>query len=134
MAIGKRITPHSHFSTRDKEGNRHYCFVDFATHQEADRARRDLDGVVVSGIGKLRVSLAKGTAPTRHKDELSPDDISLPRRSFNRDNNSNQQTLSPSGKTRNDGATRESREERDAKQRTILATNNWRSKAAPVTE
>ncbi|KAK5651529.1 hypothetical protein OQA88_11983 [Cercophora sp. LCS_1] len=126
-AIGKRITPH--VSTREKEGNFHYCFVDLSTPEEAERARRDLDGKTINGIGRLRVSIAKG-APTK-REELNPEDISSPKRSFN---NSNNQTSSPSGKARTDGATKESREERDARQRTILATNNWRSRAAPVSE
>lgn len=41
-AIGKRITPHE--SRRKMPGHHHYCFVDFATAEEAAAAVTGLDG------------------------------------------------------------------------------------------
>lgn len=58
LAIGKRITPHE--STWGKPGNFHYCFVDFATTEEASAARVALDGQEFKG-GKLRVNVSSNT-------------------------------------------------------------------------
>ncbi|KAL2125221.1 hypothetical protein VTJ04DRAFT_1586 [Mycothermus thermophilus] len=51
VAIGKRITP--------RQGGHHYCFVDFSTADEAERARQALNGAPWKGT-RLLVQLAKG--------------------------------------------------------------------------
>ncbi|KAK1484142.1 modin [Colletotrichum tamarilloi] len=71
LAISKRITPHE--STRAKGGEHHYCFVDFATAEEADAARNALDRKVW-GTGRLRVNVARGL-PDKLKDRTTPSDV-----------------------------------------------------------
>ncbi|KAK0381127.1 modin [Colletotrichum limetticola] len=71
LAISKRITPHE--STRAKGGEHHYCFVDFATAEEADAARNTLDRKVW-GTGRLRVNVARGL-PDKLKDRTTPSDV-----------------------------------------------------------
>ncbi|KAI6376572.1 hypothetical protein MCOR25_002782 [Pyricularia grisea] len=56
IAISKRITPHP--STESMPGKHHYCFVDFATAQEAYAAAEATNGRFWAG-GRLRVSIAK---------------------------------------------------------------------------
>jgi RNA recognition motif-containing protein len=58
IAIGKRITPHP--GTWGKKGNFHYCFVDFATADEASEASKALDGKAYRG-GRLRVNVSSNT-------------------------------------------------------------------------
>lgn len=60
VAIGKRITPRE--TTRTLPGNHHYCFVDFSSAQEAERAMAALNGKPVEG-GSLRVSLPRSKGP-----------------------------------------------------------------------
>ncbi|GAO16510.1 uncharacterized protein UV8b_07001 [Ustilaginoidea virens] len=55
-AFSKRITPHE--STKSFPGNHHYCFVDFATSEEAQAAIDALNGKVVDD-GAIKVSLAR---------------------------------------------------------------------------
>ncbi|TLS22969.1 uncharacterized protein PpBr36_05865 [Pyricularia pennisetigena] len=56
IAISKRITPHP--STASMPGKHHYCFVDFATAQEASNAAKATNGRFWAG-GRLRASIAK---------------------------------------------------------------------------
>jgi len=58
VAIGKRTTPHP--GTWGKKGNFHYCFVDFATNDEAIEAQNALDGKQYRG-GRLRVNVSSNT-------------------------------------------------------------------------
>ncbi|OHF00909.1 RNA recognition domain-containing protein [Colletotrichum orchidophilum] len=71
LAISKRITPHE--STKAKGGNHHYCFVDFATVEEADAAKDALDRKVW-GTGRLRVNIARAL-PDKLKDRTTPADV-----------------------------------------------------------
>ncbi|KAJ5113667.1 RNA recognition motif domain-containing protein [Penicillium angulare] len=57
-AIGKRITPYQTVPTE----NRHYCFVDFATPEEADAARMALHGKPYLQ-GRLKLRHASYTPP-----------------------------------------------------------------------
>ncbi|XXG97289.1 hypothetical protein Hte_003585 [Hypoxylon texense] len=56
-AVSKRITAHE--STRAKPGNHDFCFVDFATPEQAEAARTTLNGTSFHG-GPLKVSMAGG--------------------------------------------------------------------------
>ncbi|KAG7039187.1 modin [Colletotrichum scovillei] len=71
LATSKRITPHE--STRAKGGEHHYCFVDFATAEEADAARNALDRKVW-GAGRLRVNIAR-SMPDKLKDRTTASDV-----------------------------------------------------------
>ncbi|KAL1844330.1 hypothetical protein VTJ49DRAFT_9 [Mycothermus thermophilus] len=66
VAIGKRITP--------RQGQHHYCFVDFPTAEEAERARRALNGAEWNGW-KLVVQLAKGLATPLNGQDSRPDGV-----------------------------------------------------------
>ncbi|KAK3347097.1 hypothetical protein B0T25DRAFT_507800 [Lasiosphaeria hispida] len=132
VAIGKRITPHP--STREKAGNNHhYCFIDFASEEDAEKAMRATSGKPYSG-GFLRVSLAKGKMPTRESEDAPPaNEFMRPpptRGSY--------QASSPASRTRNDPAEgrdkREVHEERDGRQRVIMAASSWRRGPDPATQ
>ncbi|KAI1295927.1 hypothetical protein F5Y03DRAFT_299793 [Xylaria venustula] len=56
-AISKRVTAHE--TTRELPGNHDYCFVDFATAEEAKEAMNSLNGTTFKG-DRLKVSPAKG--------------------------------------------------------------------------
>ncbi|OTB01007.1 hypothetical protein M426DRAFT_64808 [Hypoxylon sp. CI-4A] len=56
-AVSKRITAHE--STRAKPGNHDFCFVDFATPDQAQAALDAMNGAGFRG-GSLKVSLASG--------------------------------------------------------------------------
>lgn len=56
-AVSKMISPHP--SKASEPGNHYYCFVDFATPEEAERAMEALNGREVEGWGAIRVNKAK---------------------------------------------------------------------------
>ncbi|GAP83916.1 putative RNA recognition motif containing protein [Rosellinia necatrix] len=67
-AISKRVSAHE--STRDLPGHHDYCFVDFATAEQATEAMESLNGVSFKG-DNLKVSVAKGRSNKwRERDEL----------------------------------------------------------------
>lgn len=68
IAISKRITPHP--STSNMPGKHHYCFVDFATAQEASTAAMATNGRFWAG-GRLRVSMAR-EVPDRLRERAVP--------------------------------------------------------------
>ncbi|TKW48431.1 hypothetical protein CTA1_10823 [Colletotrichum tanaceti] len=70
VAISKRITPHE--SKRTVPGNHHYCFVDFATVEEAAAARDALNGKSWAG-DRLRVNVAR-PLPDKLRDRTHPKD------------------------------------------------------------
>ncbi|KAK0632629.1 hypothetical protein B0T14DRAFT_504760 [Immersiella caudata] len=126
-AVGKRITPHP--SATEKPGNHHYAFIDFATPEDAEQARRAIGGKPYGG-GRLRVFHAKARASKEVGDlvitEVAAASPHRSTRTF--------QTSSPAGKTRGEGTPIRDREERDGRQRVIMASNNWRTRAAPAAE
>lgn len=125
-AIGKRITPR--VETRATPGNHHYCFVDFSTADEADRAMRELNGKEIEG-GALRVSMPRSRGPAFEQSgnngwRNSPDSGSR---------QSNQSTYGRRPQQEGapqEGQERPERREPTEKQRTIMTSNNWRSSAA----
>ncbi|KAK0656888.1 hypothetical protein B0T16DRAFT_314967 [Cercophora newfieldiana] len=121
-AVGKRITPHQ--SAMEKPGNHHYAFIDFVTPEDAEKARRAIGGMAY-GEGRLRVFHAKARAP-KEAEELVIQEVAAA--SPQRAARSFQAASSPAAK----GSPRESREERDGRQRVIMASNNWRTRAAPA--
>ncbi|KAI0394974.1 RNA-binding domain-containing protein [Xylariaceae sp. FL0594] len=56
-AISKRVSAHE--KTREQPGNHDYCFVDFATAEQAKEAMESLNGTIFKGE-QLKVSPAKG--------------------------------------------------------------------------
>jgi RNA recognition motif-containing protein len=56
-AVSKLISPHE--SAASLPGDHHYCFVDFATTEEAVAAAEALNGVTMSTGGKLKVNMAR---------------------------------------------------------------------------
>lgn len=121
VAIGKRITPRA--ETRATPGNHHYCFVDFSSAEEAERALQELNGKAVEG-GNLRVSVPRSRGPA-----------------FEANSGTNygwsRQSGSPASGRRENGRQegqegerpeRPERREPTEKQRTIMTSNNWRSK------
>ncbi|KAI1439049.1 RNA-binding domain-containing protein [Xylaria sp. CBS 124048] len=75
-AISKRISAHE--STRELPGNHDYCFVDFATADQAKEALELLNGASFKG-DRLKVSTAKGRSNKwRERDDLDE------KRGFNR--------------------------------------------------
>ncbi|TGJ83891.1 hypothetical protein E0Z10_g4884 [Xylaria hypoxylon] len=67
-AISKRVSAHE--STRELPGNHDYCFVDFATSEQAKEAMESLNGASFKGE-LLKVSPAKGRSNKwRERDEL----------------------------------------------------------------
>ncbi|KAL2156921.1 hypothetical protein VTH06DRAFT_2317 [Thermothelomyces fergusii] len=128
VAIGKRITPRA--ETRGTPGNHHYCFVDFRSPEEAKRAMRELNGRPLEGGGALRVSLSRGRGPA------------FERWGTNSGNNWRGSTApgAPSGRqqdhSRREGEggqedqRRPARGEPTEKQKSIMASNNWRARAA----
>ncbi|KAK4144420.1 uncharacterized protein C8A04DRAFT_11469 [Dichotomopilus funicola] len=124
--IGKRITPRA--ETRATPGNHHYCFVDFSTADEADRAMRELNGKEIEG-GTLRVSMPRSRGPTFEQGgnngwRNSPD-------SGSRQSNHSSYGRRPQQEgSPQEGQERPERREPTEKQRTIMTSNNWRSSAA----
>ncbi|KAI2631788.1 RNA-binding domain-containing protein [Xylaria nigripes] len=67
-AISKRVSAHE--STRELAGHHDYCFVDFATAEQAKQAMELLDGTSFRG-DRLKVSTAKGRSNKwRERDDL----------------------------------------------------------------
>ncbi|KAI2632151.1 RNA-binding domain-containing protein [Hypoxylon sp. NC1633] len=56
-AVSKRVTAHE--STRSKQGQHDFCFVDFATQKQAEEALNAVNGKSFRG-GPLKVSFASG--------------------------------------------------------------------------
>lgn len=122
VTIGKRITPHA--STRSMPGNHHYCFVDFSTPQEAQRAVAALSGLQVPG-GQLRVSAARG----KH-DPVVPAHPGV--NSWHPHNASGEADGVPS-KEGQEGQERQERKPVNIeRQRAIMAASSWRSGGAKV--
>ncbi|KAI1210805.1 RNA-binding domain-containing protein [Annulohypoxylon truncatum] len=75
-AISKRIMANQ--SARSKPGNHDYCFVDFATPEEAQAAMDALNGIDFRG-SKLKVNLASGRSPKwQERDNLNANDADEP--------------------------------------------------------
>ncbi|KAK3694496.1 hypothetical protein B0T22DRAFT_496894 [Podospora appendiculata] len=115
VAIGKRITPHP--SAAEKPGNHHYCFVDFASTQDADDAVRATHGKLLPGGGKLRVFRARGVTPLKPDDEAAADAaVSAP----------SPVDRSRASRPATETKLREDRSVRDERQKEIMQSNNWR--------
>ncbi|KAL2199422.1 hypothetical protein P885DRAFT_31696 [Corynascus similis CBS 632.67] len=135
VAISKRITPRA--ETRATPGNHHYCFVDFSSAEEAQRAIKELNGKPLEGGGSLRVSLPRSKGPAFEQDGTT-------NHGWRNGGASSRQSepLVASGNSAQESGGQESREgqgqERPArrepteKQRAIMTSNNWRSRAAAV--
>jgi len=138
VAIGKRITPHP--AAREKPGNQHYCFVDFASADEAQRAMQATHGHAAPGGngGRLRVSLARGRPPLKD-DPLGAEDVveqlqQRGRSSYQpssayaggRAAQEKQQRTNPDGAPSPARDPREEREEREVQTKEILAASSWR--------
>ncbi|KAH8902088.1 hypothetical protein BR93DRAFT_948208 [Coniochaeta sp. PMI_546] len=109
-AVGKRIAPRE--ETSQLPGNYHYCFVDLASADEAQRAIKELDGSPIPA-GTLKVSQAKPPRP-RQSDSYESNRYSSPRRTGALD-----------------GGDRPPRTKMESPQpQRSLMSNNWRSKAA----
>ncbi|KAK3905772.1 hypothetical protein C8A05DRAFT_41346 [Staphylotrichum tortipilum] len=123
VAIGKRITPRA--ETRSMPGNYHYCFVDFSSMEEAERALNALNGRAVEG-GNLRVSFPKSRGPA-----FEPSG-SNHRWGSSRDSSRRQDGRRQEGQDGQDDQEgrdgEQERKERNERQRTIMASNNWRSR------
>ncbi|KAK4041438.1 hypothetical protein C8A01DRAFT_14811 [Parachaetomium inaequale] len=119
VAIGKRITPRA--ETRSTPGNYHYCFVDFSTAQEAERALNELNGKPVEG-GNLRVSLPRSKGPAFEQGGTN--------HGWSRQSPSGRRPQEVAGgQEGQEGQERPERREPTEKQRTIMTSNNWRSGA-----
>jgi RNA recognition motif-containing protein len=120
VAIGKRITPRA--ETRTTPGNYHYCFVDFSTAQEAERALNELNGKPVEG-GNLRVSLPRSKGPAFEQGGTN--------HGWSRQSPSGRRPQEAAGaqEGQQEGQERPERREPTEKQRTIMTSNNWRSGA-----
>lgn len=70
MTIGKRIAPNPLSRPQNGSGSHHYCFVDFASEDEAERAMTATNGRPILG-GTLRVYPAKSKAPVREAEDGS---------------------------------------------------------------
>ena len=70
VTIGKRIAPNPLSRPQNGSGSHHYCFVDFASEEEAERAMTATNGRPILG-GTLRVYPAKSKAPVRDSEEGS---------------------------------------------------------------
>lgn len=136
VAIGKRITPH--LSTRTKPGNHHYCFVDFGSQEDAEKAMTATNKLAHDG-GFLRVFPAKGKAPGKEDDETAGETTapttssprtfersSRPRFTPRTESNRSGEAAEPAAKPERKPLTAEDKEERHARQQTILQSNNWR--------
>ncbi|KAK0630241.1 hypothetical protein B0T17DRAFT_490185 [Bombardia bombarda] len=117
IAIGKRITPHP--STRDKPGNHHYCFLDFGSREEAERAVSALNGQVTP-MGSLRVYIARGAAPPRRADEGTGSGDIIRRTQSPRERVARLEQPRPD---------RDDKEERNNRQRVIMESRSWRTSA-----
>jgi len=117
-AVGKRITPRE--ETNVLPGAYHYCFVDLASAEEAQRAITELNGSPIPS-GALKVSLAKPPRPRQSQsDSYDSNRYSSPRRNG-----------TPGAGDATDGGDRpaRTRTENPQPQRSLMS-NNWRSKAA----
>ncbi len=111
-AVGKRITPRE--EVREVPGNHHYCFVDLASAEDAQRAIKELDGTPIPA-GTLKVSQAKPPRPRQSDGTGYENRYSSPRRNG---------ALAENG----DRPPR-SKMESPQPQRSLMS-NNWRAKAA----
>ncbi|KAK3335928.1 hypothetical protein B0T19DRAFT_23385 [Cercophora scortea] len=118
VAIGKRITPHP--SAAEKPGNHHYCFVDFASTQDADDAVGAMHGRLLPGGGKLRVFRARGVTPLKPDDEAVADGANIGAPS------SVDRHGSRASRPATETKPREDRSVRDERQKEIMQSNNWR--------
>ncbi|KAL2126179.1 hypothetical protein VTI74DRAFT_1524 [Chaetomium olivicolor] len=116
VAIGKRITPH--ISTRSAPGNHHYCFVDFSSAGEAERALNALHGKEVEG-GTLRVSFPRTKGPAFEQGGTN--------HGWRNQGNNTREPRQPVTESQQDG---QDRKEQNDRQRAIMASNNWRSGAS----
>nr|OQO19261.1 hypothetical protein B0A51_14976 [Rachicladosporium sp. CCFEE 5018] len=58
LAVSKLISPRIHW-TQAAPGSRHYCFVDFVSPQEAQRAMAKCDGKPTAQGGRYKIELAR---------------------------------------------------------------------------
>ncbi|KAH0081632.1 hypothetical protein KCU60_g16271, partial [Aureobasidium melanogenum] len=81
-AVSKLISPHE--STASLPGDHHYCFVDFATTEEAQAAANAVNGATTSTGNKLKVNMAR-ERPNRkvvREQNLSDKEKPVPVRDF----------------------------------------------------
>ncbi|CAK7206653.1 hypothetical protein SEUCBS139899_009457 [Sporothrix eucalyptigena] len=113
VAIGKRITARDR-ETQEAKPNANYCFVDFATTEEAQRVVDALNGMDYGDAGGyLRVSIARG----------------VPDRSA-RDNGNNYNNNNQDGNNNGNGRQHNNYRKRqdDAGVQRAFDSNNWRRK------
>ncbi|KAK1999385.1 RNA recognition domain-containing protein [Colletotrichum falcatum] len=129
LAISKRITPHE--STRSMPGNHHYCFVDFATVDEAAAAVKALSGKLWAGE-PLRVNVAK-PLPDKLKDRSHPRNERDPPTRDNtvwsdRPTRKNQSSTGDRPSWRKPGTNDSSSNIKPSQPLRSLASGNWRQK------
>ncbi|KAK4129164.1 hypothetical protein N657DRAFT_562231 [Parathielavia appendiculata] len=125
VAIGKRITPRP--ETREKPGNHHYCFVDFSSVEEAERALKELHGKPIQG-GTLRVSYPRSRGPAFEQGGINH----APWRS-SADTSTDSAAPTPTRRNearRQDDQDGQERRGPTERQRAIMTSNNWRLGAA----
>ncbi|CAK7221392.1 hypothetical protein SBRCBS47491_004515 [Sporothrix bragantina] len=111
LTIGKRITARDR-ETQEAKPNANYCFVDFATTDEAQRVVDALNGMDYGDAGGyLRVSIARG-APER--------------RDNNNQDGGNNNNYSNGGRQQNNYRNRQKPD--DAGVQRAFDSNNWRRK------
>ncbi|KAK1981849.1 RNA recognition domain-containing protein [Colletotrichum cereale] len=130
VAISKRITPHE--STRSMPGNHHYCFVDFATVEEAAAAVKALNGKLWADE-RLRVNVAK-PLPDKLKDRAHPRNERDPPTRDNtvwsdRPTRNNQSPAGERPSWRKPGANDPNGNSKPSQPLRSLASGNWRQKA-----
>ena len=113
LAIGKRITARDR-ETQEVKPNANYCFVDFATADEAQRVVDALNGMDYGDAGGyLRVSIARGGPEQSGRDN-------------NYNNSNNQEGGNNGGRQQNNYRNRQKPD--DAGVQRAFDSNNWRRK------
>jgi len=104
VAIGKRITPKLAPGQLPKPGNHHYCFVDFASAEEAERAMKATDGKVTE-YGRIKVNQSRTRNFFREEgqqgDAQQQSSSPRPRRTQNAEGGEQQTTETPEKPVKN---------------------------------
>ena len=75
-AVSKLISPHE--STATLPGDHHYCFVDFATTEDAQTAANAVNGAIMTATGsKLKVNMAR-ERPARDRKVVREQNLNMP--------------------------------------------------------